>query len=340
MNSKELEDGLKIFFDKEETDLQKGNNTFTTEEKREGDNFYKTKLIIDYPNSENLKTLYSHLENKEDKQYFIKRLQKEITDSDEDKDKVEKYQSYLQKPFNGLSKLSFYTLLQLGFTNEALESLFKRKKRCNGLLTILNGIKLENYFTIQQLDEIIPKIDCWDGYPVTKRILLERIKSSRFKKFVQKMKSENIEINQDKKTVSEKISNLGFDTKYNTLLAEIDDFLNDNKHKIIPSAMISCLRTFMGDLIIDTANRIAKYNKEEIPKMPDRQEIGNARSYLKQTLELTDKDDRFINSFIDILHAEGGHAFLSEQEYFRLSRNIAIEISLFVLSKYEKKFKS
>jgi hypothetical protein len=62
------------------------------------------------------------------------------------------------------------------------------------------------------------------------------------------LQSKNIEINQDKKTVSEKISYLGFDEKYNTLLVEIDDFLNDDTHKIIPSAMISCLRTFMGDL--------------------------------------------------------------------------------------------
>jgi hypothetical protein len=39
------------------------------------------------------------------------------------------------------------------------------------------------------------------------------------------------------------------------------------------------------------------------------------------------------------LHEEGGHSFVSEKEYFRLSRNIAIEIALFVLSKYEKKYK-
>ena len=154
------------------------------------------------------------------------------------------------------------------------------------------------------------------------------------------MKLRNVEINQDKKTVSEKISYLGFDAKYNTLLAEIDDFLNDDAHKIIPSAMISCLRTFMGDLLKDTANRIAKYNKEEIPKLPDHKEMGNIRIYLRRNLELSDADDGFINSFVKILHTKGGHAFLSEKEYFRLSRNIAIEISLFVLSKYEKKFKT
>ena len=53
----------------------------------------------------------------------------------------------------------------------------------------------------------------------------------------------------------------------------------------------------MGDLIKDTADRIAKCNKEEIPKLPNRQEIGNARSYLKQTLELTDADLGMLGPF-------------------------------------------
>ena len=72
----------------------------------------------------------------------------------------------------------------------------------------------------------------------------------------------------------------------------------------------------------------------------DHQEIGNARSYLEQNLDNQDRDDKFIDSFVNILHKEGGHALISEKEYFRLSRNIAIEIMLFVISKYEKKFKS
>lgn len=92
----------------------------------------------------------------------------------------------------------------------------------------------------------------------------------------------------------------------------------------------------MCDLSLDIARKISEAKNEEIPKLPKHSEIGNARSYVKHNLELTDKDNKFIDSFVEILHNEGGHSFLSEKEYFRLARNMAIEISLFVLSKYEK----
>ena len=58
MNSKELEEGLDIIFEKEKDDL-KERNTFTTEEKREDNKLIVTYSIVDYPNSEFLKNLYS-----------------------------------------------------------------------------------------------------------------------------------------------------------------------------------------------------------------------------------------------------------------------------------------
>lgn len=67
--------------------------------------------------------------------------------------------------------------------------------------------------------------------------------------------------------------------------------------------------------------------------------MGNIRAYLKNKFNLTDEENNFLNNFISILHGEGGHSFVSEKEYFRLARNIAIEISLFMLSKYEKVMK-
>lgn len=334
MKSKELEDGLEIIFDKEKTDLLKG-ETITKERKKEENKFYTVYSIIAYPNSETLKDFYYYLENDGDKDSFVKILQNQITDSEED-EKEKTQTSPGEKPFNGLSKLCFYTLIKLGFSEEALESLIKRKKRYNGILDILIGIDLEDYFTIEQLTKLIPKINDWNGNLCVKNILLDRIKSSRSKQFDQKMKSKNIEINQDKKTVSEKIASLGFDKKYNSLLSEIDDFLKDETHKSINSGMVNNLRVFMCDLSLDIARKISEAKNEEIPKLPKHSEIGNARSYVKHNLELTDKDNKFIDSFVEILHNEGGHSFLSEKEYFRLARNMAIEISLFVLSKYEK----
>lgn len=94
----------------------------------------------------------------------------------------------------------------------------------------------------------------------------------------------------------------------------------------------------MADLLKDIVERIAEKEQEIMPILPERGEMGNVRGYLKKKLDLSENDDRFVTSFVDILHAEGGHAFMSDKEYFRLARNIAIEIALFVLTKYEKNY--
>jgi hypothetical protein len=161
----------------------------------------------------------------------------------------------------------------------------------------------------------------------------------RFESLNRRIRRINIEINQDEKAVSEKIDALGFDKKYSKLLEGIGSFINAETPSFVNAGMINDLRTFMGSLLKDVANRIAESRKEQIPRLEGSAEMGCIRSYLKDNLDLSDKDNRFIDAFVDILHSEGGHSFTSEKEYFRLSRNIAIEISLFILSKYEKNFK-
>ncbi len=99
--------------------------------------------------------------------------------------------------------------------------------------------------------------------------------------------------------------------------------------------MIGNLRIFLQDILKDIAHRIAIEDNEEIPKIKGSGEMGNIRVYLKNKLQLSDNDNTFINAFVNILHEEGGHSFTANKEYFRLARNIAIEISLLILSKYE-----
>jgi hypothetical protein len=126
MNSRELEEGLEIIFDKEKSDLQTRYISIK-EQKKKDNEFFVTYSIKNYPNSDKLKNFYYCLDNEENKLSLRKRLEKEIMDSDEDE--IEKNQrSPSEKTFNGLSKLCFYTLLQLDFTDEALESFIKRKK--------------------------------------------------------------------------------------------------------------------------------------------------------------------------------------------------------------------
>ena len=97
----------------------------------------------------------------------------------------------------------------------------------------------------------------------------------------------------------------------------------------------------MEGISTDLARKIAAIESEEIPRYAEIKgigETGRVRRYLKTKLELSDKDDKLIDAFIDVLHSEGGHSFVSNKEYFRLARNIAIEIALLVLSKYKSKY--
>ncbi len=102
--------------------------------------------------------------------------------------------------------------------------------------------------------------------------------------------------------------------------------------------MIGNLRVFMEDIFKDIGRNISNELNEQIPKMEGKGEMGNLRNYIRTKLELHENEDKFINNFISILHTEGGHSFTSEKEYFRLARNIAIEIALLILTKYERKF--
>jgi hypothetical protein len=328
----EIEDSIKIIFDKEEYDQKETDRSY----------FYKTlgdKFKFDFPNAETLVELFLTLTNNKQKTFFINFLKKAIIDSEE----ILWGKARGGFSLVGGSPLCFFTLLQLGYANDALESLKKRRNGRTGIYTLICHILEENYFDATQLKELSNKInndleqslsDIGSDYGIWET-LQSKLIQMRFELLKKQIKKVNVEINIDKKTVSEKINQLGLNQNYNELLTCIDAYIQADTPKPVNAGMINNLRAFMANLMTDIANRIAENEHEKIPKIKE-SDMGNVRIYLKTKLDLTTKDDKFIDSFIDILHAEGGHSFISEKEYFRLSKNIAIEIALFILSKYEK----
>ena len=144
----------------------------------------------------------------------------------------------------------------------------------------------------------------------------------------------------DKAYISRLTSDYGvwyFDEKYNVFLNELDNYLLSSS-TAISSGMIGSFRSFMEDLLTDMANKIAESKNEEIPQIKDCKKMGNIRNYLQNKLELSSADNNLINKYIDVLHSEGGHSFTSNKEYFRLARNIGIEIVLLLLTKYDNLF--
>ena len=326
MDQSELKENLQIVLDKEEADFTTQGYSYFAQ------GSHATKIT--YPNAEMLIDLFSMISSDDAlKTLFLDALKETIREAVDYDCVIEG-----QIVWVGTSGVAFYTLVRLGYINDAIECLKQRQEGCNNVYRLLLSIIDEHYFNASQIALISSIVKDGNHRSEFAGYLRTKIAYSRFELLKTKIRTTNVEINQDKKAVSEKIGVIGLSDNYNELLNSMEDFIADSS-KVVNAGMISTLRAFMADLLKDIALRIAEAEHEEIPKLQDRGEMGNIRSYLKKRLELTDADDKFIDSFVDILHSEGGHAFLSEKEYFRLSRNIAIEIALFVLSKYQKKYK-
>lgn len=331
----EIEKKLSIIFDKISSDQRKELKDTSYLQLSE-------KVSINFPNTELLINLFSVIQQDEKlKESFINILKKKI-DID-----CEEYLN-IHKGFHitGISPLCFLGLVKIGYIEDALEALEKRVYKNVGIYTVIDKILDQNYFNSDQIEKIYELlkdrcrktifIEIHGRYEITD-ILKKKLIELRYDFLKIEIKSTNVEINQDKKTVTEKIRSFGFSTKYQEFLDSIDSFLNTENSKPLNAGMISTLRSFLAELVTDLAHKIAEIEHEKIP-VTKPSELGNMRSYLKIKLDLTDNDNKFIDSFIDILHYQGGHSFMSEKEYFRLARNIAIEIALFILSKFGKKY--
>lgn len=331
----DIEKKLSIIFDKVSSDQNK--------ELKDTSYLQLSEIVsINFPNTDILIDIFTIIQQDEKiKESFIKILEKKIQ-----KDLESYLTIHKGIHISGISPLCFLGLVKIGYIEYALEALERRVYNKFGIYTVINKILDQNYFNSSQIEKIyeilrydFAKSSFIEGHGryEIKDILKKRLIELRYEFLKKEVRSINVEINQDKKTVTEKIQLFGFSPKYQEFLNSIDTFLNTENSKSLNAGMISNLRTFLADLVTDVAHRIAEIEHEKIP-LTKPSELGNMRSYLKNKLDLTDKDNKFIDSFIDVLHSEGGHAFMSEKEYFRLARNIAIEIALFILSKYGKKY--
>ncbi|MBI3027792.1 hypothetical protein HYY70_06805 [Candidatus Woesearchaeota archaeon] len=339
MDKKEVFDKIGIVVDKEFNECRNKRPTW----KLQKDDKNKSTLI--YSNSDVLIGIFSNIQNNEEaKKNFVTSLKVIIAnDSSDVRQEYDGHFGYNYIPY-GSAQICFYTLIRLGYVDDALEGLLRRSRDSSLMINFLFELFNEDYiyFNNDQLGRLLNNIKLLtvhSYYSEIKKAIITKLINQRFELLKNELKSVNIEINQDKKELVKKFEYLEFDGKYNELLIDIDKYIYGDTPKIVNSGMIGNLRAFLENLVKDIAIRMSQKFKEQIPHLEDRSEMGDKRGYIKQKFGLSDSENKFINNFIDILHAEGGHDFVSEKEYFRLARNIAIEISLFLLSKYEKTIK-
>lgn len=247
--------------------------------------------------------------------------------------------------FHDFSSLAFYFLMKIGKNDENIEAIriiYKNKKYNQFRHGLFNDILKFIYFEPAYFDDntliILKEFNSQNAYYAGRSLRYkfeEMINSIRYKKLKNELVGINEELNIDKELIIDIISKYGFPQEMESFLLEIDKIQELSNWESINSGMISNLRSFFEMLIENIAEQIKLKTGYDYPKESNRGHLGNLRFYIKSHLELSPKDDKLIDSFINILHKEGGHAFLSEKKYFLMTKNIGIEIAYFLLSKLQ-----
>jgi hypothetical protein len=334
MDEQSLISRINIIYENELLDLQE--NRYTIHMDSQGLPHYKA--------YESMLKLYSIIEyDTRLREAYIKYLDDDLLKS------VEKDINILKLKFASTSRLSFFLLIKLDRIEDALETLDGRAMLKDGFLLIITeiGMFLKHFgfrFTIDQLVTLEKVIN---NHPnradIASNGIIEKIKDQaisiikklQYEQVDEELNGVNLEINSDKERVTHWFDKFGFKSELGGFLNNLDRFLNSSDQNIA-SGMISNFRVFMEDFVEALAKRIA--GNEKIPRNKDETPVGSYRRYLQQKLELTDDDNGLIKAFVKILHEEGGHSMVSEKEHLRLTRNIGIEIVLFLLTRYKEKF--
>ena len=248
-----------------------------------------------------------------------------------------------------LSDLAFMTLTYLNEIDAGMDSLFIRSKKginTFGYIAFLQRFIHNNYHLLSEkqhkrIRKFVTETNFSSGWPydVTQEIktMIDKVLFDNLNKSLEGI---NFEINQDQQKVKEKIQYFGLDKDIVKALNQIDEFIYSDTSNVISAGMIGNFREMHAILIKGINTKIKEKTKEDMRKAKQGEsEMKPQREYLLKQLKLSSSEDDFIDSFINLLHQEGGHSFMSEKEYFRLARNIFIEEAYFLLTKLEKLYK-
>lgn len=298
---------------------------------RPNDNF-----CLEWDTYKTLKQLYNKIQNNpENRNLFIDHI----------KNKLINGHSYM-KASDGIyydtSSLALYFLMKIGKNDENVEILKiinknNKKKRTTreGLINdLLIFMHLEPFYfdfkILNSLKELNFQYLCHRDSPAYFK-LNDEINLMKYSKLKDELKDVNEEINIHKEKIIGLISKYNFPKKMEIFLLEIDKIFELPDSEPIYSGMIGNLRSFFEELTRNIAETIESKTGEKCSN----RKIGTLRAYINKYLNLSEHEDKFIDSFIVMLHVEGGHELVSEKKYFVLSKNIGIEIAYFLLSKLE-----
>lgn len=320
---------LKIILDKEIIELKKGKKTWII-----------NNWDIQYEHADDILTIYTNTQEIAKKEAMLDVLWILVRGETSQDEIYDNYHIWY-------TSVCFFWLCKIGFIDEAIGNLNK----ATNPLTIINPLKeiietKTSYFDSNDLWvilNVLKKIKDtfkWDFELVNQlTLIIEDIINIRYNDLKRRLNSFNIEINSDKKQVIEYLKRFWFEDKYNITLNKLDKFIANEEfdETVIPWWIIWILREFFKDFYIDLAKKIINLNGlTEIPhNTGPTTEIGHAVNYIWREFGLSSDEKTLLKWYTEITNNNGAHSLLSEKKYFRLARNIWIEISLFMLSKFE-----
>jgi len=166
---------------------------------------------------------------------------------------------------------------------------------------------------------------------------INQINQIRYDKLVTELTEETnlFQITDDRGKVKEKIKEFGFSPTLNKALNKVEDYYwNTGSDEFDYSSAIKLLRQFHEKLIKEICSKIKEKTNDDYPT-DMKTLIANLRKYMKEHLQLK-KENKLINGLVDLINNKGPHALTSEKEYFRLTKNMTIEVALLLLSKLER----
>jgi len=355
-NERYIQDRIDIIFDVEKDNLQKnykfhylekfnppkfGPETLSRRLKSDFDLTSNDDFYLEWKAYRTLKQLYNKIEiNPDAREIFIIFIKEKLLNCDEFCMIIDGSIKY----FNA-SSLAFYFLMKIGenYSNIKIIKLKNRKKnRAQLSFPVMQGL-FEDILLFMHIEPSFFENDILNNLKEINSLNIYFAKSSikfnfenkvniiLYERLQNELLGVNEELNLHKEQVIGIISKFGFPREMEQFLLEIDEISELSDWASINSGMIGNLRSFFEELIKNMALTIES-NTGKI--CPDRK-IGTLRTFINDYLNITKHEDEFIDSFITMLHVEGGHAFLSERKYFLLLKNIGIEIAYFLLGKLE-----
>lgn len=171
--------------------------------------------------------------------------------------------------------------------------------------------------------------------------IVEEIRNLRYEKLKKTLNFHSVEIDNDQKEVEKLLKDFWFDKKYNQSLELVDKYFWNEEldDTVIPGWIIWIYRQFFDDFYMDIALKAAKVNwLKGIPEdiSPEKtSKFWHALAYISREFWISKDEEHLLKGHYWVTNSEWAHKLLSNKKYFRLVKNISIEIALFMLTKLE-----